>query len=205
MAIPSAPRIILADEALMLCEAIARALQPEFDVIAKVADGRSLLASATLAPDVVIADMNLPDLKGGEIVRGVLAVSPATKVIILTLNEDEGPANAVLRAGALGYVLKTGNVEELAIAIREVLRGSTYVTPEVAVTLAAKPHRAALTDRERQVLALLVDGKRMRELAVILNVKPRTIAFHKYRIMKKLNVRSSAELIRTAILGSLTR
>ena len=201
----SKPRIILADEALMLCETLAHALQPEFEVISKVGDGRSLFAAARLAPDVVVVDSNLPDVQGVEAVRGVLGVSPSTKVIILTMSSDEIAANAMLSAGASGYLLKTAAVEELASAIREVLRGRTYVTPQVATKMTSKPEVAQLTDRERQVLALIIDGKRMRELAQILNVKPRTIAFHKYRIMKKLNVHSSAELIRTAILGSLTR
>jgi len=201
----SKPRIILADEALMLCETLAHALQPEFEVISKVGDGRSLFAAARLAPDVVVVDSNLPDVQGVEAVRGVLGVSPSTKVIILTMSSDEIAANAMLSAGASGYLLKTSAVEELASAIREVLRGRTYVTPQVATKMTSKPEVAQLTDRERQVLALIIDGKRMRELAQILNVKPRTIAFHKYRIMKKLNVHSSAELIRTAILGSLTR
>jgi len=201
----SKPRIILADEALMLCETLAHALLPEFEVISKVGDGRSLFAAARLAPDVVVVDSNLPDVQGVEAVRGVLGVSPTTKVIILTMANDEVAANAMLAAGASGYLLKTAAVEELASAIREVLRGRTYVTPQVATKLTSKPEVAQLTDRERQVLALIIDGKRMRELAQILNVKPRTIAFHKYRIMKKLNVHSSAELIRTAILGSLTR
>jgi DNA-binding NarL/FixJ family response regulator len=199
------PRVVLADEALMLCETLGRVLQQEFDVISQVGDARSLFAAAGLAPDIVVADTNLPDVKGAEVVRGVLTVSPSTKVIILTMTDEESAANAVLLAGASGYLLKTAPVEELSAAIREVVRGRTYVTPHVAAKLAASPDKPALTVREREVLTLIVDGKRMRELAAILNVKPRTIAFHKYRIMKKLNVHSSAELIRTAILGSLTR
>ena len=199
------PRVILADAALMLCETLGRVLQADFDVISQVGDARSLFAAAGLAPDIVVADTNLPDVKGAEVVRGVLTVSPSTKVIILTMADDEAAANSVLLAGASGYLLKTAPVEELSAAIREVLRGRTYVTPHVAAKLAATPDKPSLTAREREVLRLIIDGKRMRELAAILNVKPRTIAFHKYRIMKKLNVHSSAELIRTAILGSLTR
>jgi DNA-binding NarL/FixJ family response regulator len=199
------PRVILADEALMLCETLGRVLQAEFDVISQVGDARSLFAAAGLAPDIVVVDTNLPDVKGAEVVRGVLHVSPSTKVIILTMADDEAAANSALLAGASGYLLKTAPVEELSAAIREVLRGRTYVTPYVAAMLAARPEQPVLTAREREVLALIIDGKRMRELAAILDVKPRTIAFHKYRIMKKLNVHSSAELIRTAILGSLTR
>jgi DNA-binding NarL/FixJ family response regulator len=199
------PRVILADEALMLCETLGRALQSDFDVISQVGDARTLFAAAGLAPDIVVVDTNLPDVKGAEVVRGVLHVSPSTKVIVLTMADDEAAANSALLAGASGYLLKTAPVEELSAAMREVLRGRTYVTPYVAAMLAARPEQPVLTVREREVLALIVDGKRMRELAAILDVKPRTIAFHKYRIMKKLNVHSSAELIRTAILGSLTR
>jgi DNA-binding NarL/FixJ family response regulator len=201
----SKPRVILADEALMLCETLGRVLQPEFEVISQVGDARSLFAAAALAPDIVVADTNLPDVKGAEVVRGVLSVSPLTRVIVLTTGNDDAAASAALQAGAVGYLLKTAPVEELSAAIREVRRGRTYVTPHVAARLAARPEKTPLTAREREVLALIIDGKRMRELAAILNVKPRTVAFHKYRIMKKLNVRSSAELIRTAILGSLTR
>ena len=202
------PRIILADEQSMLSDMIAHILKPEFEVVSKVRDGHSLIAAAKLGPDVVVLDVNLTGVGGADAVRGVRAVSPLTKLLVLTMVDDRSTARSVLDAGASGYLLKTAALEELPAAIREVLRGNTYVTPAIALKLSgmdSKPSRDALTDREHQVLTLLVDGKPMREVARILNLTPRTIAFHKYRIMKKLQVRSSAELIRTAIVRDLAR
>jgi DNA-binding NarL/FixJ family response regulator len=192
----------------MLCEMAARILQPEFSVVSKVHDGPALIEAARLQPDVVVLDITLPLMGGADVVREVLAASPSTRVVVLTMVDDPVVARDVLDAGAAGYLLKTAALEELPAAIREVLRGHTCVTAAITAKLsteAAKPQRTALTAREHQVLALLVDGKPMREVGRILNVTPRTIAFHKYRIMKKLQVRSSAELIRTAIVRSLAR
>ena len=203
-----APRIILADEQLMLCEMVARVLQPEFDVIGAVHDGRTLIAAAKLKPDAVVLDVNLPIIGGAEVVGQILRVSPATRVVILTMIDDAVTARSVLDAGASGYVLKTAPLDELPLAIREVLRGHRWISTDMTSKLqteAELPAAPPLTHREREVLALLLEGKPMREAGSILHITPRTIAFHKYRIMKKLQVRSSAELIRTAIVRSLAR
>lgn len=202
------PRIVLADEQSMVCDMLARVLQPEFEIVRKVCDGPSLVAAAKLAPDAVVLDVTLPGTRAVDAIRGLLAVSPSTKLVVLTMANDEILAKAVMDAGASGYLLKTAALDDLAAAIRAALLGETFVTPEVARRLEkVEPQTpaAGLTDREHQVLALLVEGKPMREVAEILSVTPRTIAFHKYRIMKKLRVRSSAELIRTAIFRSLAR
>ncbi len=197
------PRIVLADEQSMVCDMLARILQPEFEIVHKVCDGPSLIEAAKLAPDAVVLDVTLPGTGAVEAIRGVREVSPKTKLVVLTMANDEILAKAVMDAGASGYLLKTAALDDLAAAIRAALLGQTFVTPEVARKLEnvePQARRAGLTEREHQVLALLVEGKPMREVAAILNLTPRTIAFHKYRIMKKLRVRSSAELIRIAIL-----
>jgi DNA-binding NarL/FixJ family response regulator len=199
------PRIVLADEQSMFCDMVARLLEPDFEVISKVHDGESLLGSASLRPDAVILDLRLPGVGALDLVRRLRKASPRTKLIVLTMADDEALAANVLEAGASAYVLKTGGLEELPAALGHVLRGETYVTPVIAAKLAGggKKTKSQLTAREQEVLALLVDGKPMREVARLLDLTPRTIAFHKYRIMKKLGVSSSAELIRAAIKREL--
>ena len=185
----------------------AQLLRPEFEVVTVVHDGRALIAAAAMTPDVAVIDVYLPLIGGETAVREVLRVSPSTKVVILTMNDDPNVAADVLAAGASGYLLKTSPPDELATGIREVLRGNTFITPAIAVKLESidrQPSRA-LTARERQVANLVGEGKSMREIATILRVTPRTVAFHKYRVMRKLGVRSSAELIRTVLWRAMAR
>lgn len=201
------PRVILADEQSMVSDLIACALRGEFEVVAKVREARALVAAAALLPDIVILDADLPESGGPDTVRSVLRVSPSTRVVVLSVSGDETLASAMLDAGACGYVMKTSGLEELTAALREVHRGKVYVTPQIASRLPPRDSGEVpnLTPRERQVLALLMDGKLMREIGQILDLAPRTVAFHKYRMMKKLRVRSSAELIRAAVVHSLVR
>ena len=207
-----APRILLADDHVLLSEAIKHLLQPEFDVVGTVADGHELLERAPkLKPDLIVLDIGMPKVNGliaGERLKQML---PRVKLIYLTMNLDPDVAGEAFRLGASGYVVKNSAATELVRAIREVLRGGSYVTPLMTQDMVGsfvqniKRRRPApkLTLRQKEVLQLLAEGRSMKEVAFALNVTPRTVAFHKYSMMEHLRLRSSAELIQFAIKTSM--
>jgi DNA-binding NarL/FixJ family response regulator len=199
------PRILLADDHAMLLEAFTALLTPEFDVAGTVTDGRMLVeAFARLHPDIVVLDIAMPLLNGLDAGRQLRAQRESVKLIYLTMNPDPYLAGEALRIGASGYVLKSSAALELLQAIREALRGRSYITPLIARdavgsligTGAARPD---LTTRQREVLQLLAEGRSMKEVGAILDVTPRTVAFHKYRMMEQLRLKTSAELVQFAV------
>jgi DNA-binding NarL/FixJ family response regulator len=185
------PGILLADDHTLVLEAFKKHVQTEFDVVGTVSDGRTLLHVApALKPDVIILDLGMPDLSGFDAALELKKLLPCTKLIVLTMDEDSNVAHEAMRLWASGYLLKKSAGSELLQAIRNVLRGKSYVTPIIAQRLKQefirdpRPERQReLTPREREVLMQLAQGKSMREAAQVLNVTPRTIAFHKYRVM----------------------
>jgi len=201
-------RVLLADDHRLLLEAFEKLLQPHCEVVGTVSDGRALLTAAReLKPDVIILDIAMPLLNGmvaGERLKQML---PEVKLIFLTVNEDPGFASEAMRIGASGYLLKSSAASELFHAIEVALEGRTYVTPMIMqdmVTLLAnggQPSAASakLTTRQREVLQLLAEGHSMKEVANILDLSPRTIAFHKYRIMEALSLKTNADLVQFAI------
>ncbi len=201
-------RVLLADDHRLLLEAFEKLLQPHCEVVGAVSDGRALLTAAReLKPDVIILDIAMPLLNGmvaGERLKQML---PEVKLIFLTVNEDPGFASEAMRIGASGYLLKSSAASELFHAIEVALEGRTYVTPMIMqdmVTLLAnggQPSAASakLTTRQREVLQLLAEGHSMKEVANILDLSPRTIAFHKYRIMEALGLKTNADLVQFAI------
>ena len=201
-------RILLADDHTLVAEAIKRLLEPEFEVVAVVADGRSLIREAlALKPDVALVDLNMPLLNGFDASEQLKSANPAIKIIVLTMNEDAEIAAETLRTWASGFLLKKSAGSELVKAVREVLHGGKYITPalqEVLNELSAREPRSAeigrvLTPRQREVLQLLAEGHTMKEAAAILNVATRTVAFHKYRIMQDFSLANNSELLRFAI------
>jgi len=201
------PRVLLADDHTLVVEAFIKLLEPEFEVVGTVADGRALLASASqLNPDVIVLDLGMPLLNGMDAGQELKRALPHAKLIVLTMSEDYDLAAEALRHWASAYLLKKSASSELVKAIREVLKGKTYVTPRVAQRLLEefvrdpRPDRAkALTPRQREVLQLLAEGRTMKEVAAILNVATRTVAFHKYRIMEEFGLRTNSDLVRFAI------
>jgi DNA-binding NarL/FixJ family response regulator len=199
------PRILMADDHLMLLEAFRALLEPDFDVVGTVTDGRTLLAEfARLHPDVVVLDLAMPLLNGLDAGRQLKAQRRTVKLIYLTMNSDPDMASEALRLGASGYVLKSSAAGELKQAIHEALRDRSYITPlitrDVVGSLIEQRSRGhELTVRQREVLQLLAEGKSMKEVAAILDLTPRTVAFHKYRMMEQLRVKSSAELVKFAV------
>jgi DNA-binding NarL/FixJ family response regulator len=201
------PRVLLADDHALLVGAFEKLLAGECDVIGQVNDGRALVAAAEkLVPDVVVLDISMPLLNGLDAGRQVKQHNRNIKLIYVTMNEDPDIAAEAFRAGASGYVLKRSAVTELSTAIREVMMGRSYITPLVANGLVGSlMHNGdakvtdVLTSRQREVLQLLAEGNSMKQVAGVLNLTPRTVAFHKYRMMEQLKVKSTAELIQYAV------
>ena len=201
------PRVILADDHTLLLEAFEKLLAPECDIVAKVADGRALLAAVREHhPDVVVLDLAMPLLNGLEAARQIKQFDRAIKLVFVTMNEDPDLAAEAFRVGGSAYLLKRSAGAELLTAIREAMKHRSYVTPLVTEGMLGSlmhsttesPSRQ-LTSRQREVLQLLAEGKSMKEVAGILNVTARTVAFHKYRMMEQLKIKTNAELIQYAI------
>ena len=203
------PRIIIADDHTLVAEACKKLLESDYEIVATVGDGRSLVrAAAELRPQLIIVDVSMPLLNGLDAGEQVKELIPSVKLDYLTMNHDADLAAEAFRRGASGFLLKTCAASELAIAVREVLRGKSYLSPMIAkdtVDFLLRQDKALveegqkLTERQREVLQLLAEGKCMKEVAGVLNVTTRTVAFHKYRIMEVLNVKSNAELVQYAI------
>jgi DNA-binding NarL/FixJ family response regulator len=199
---------MLADDHTILVEAFRKLLEPHFEVVGSVSDGRALLETAPqLKPDVIIVDIGMPLMNGLEAASRLKELIPAVKLIFLTMNEDPDLAVEATRQGASGYLLKSSAASELIRAIQMSLKAKTYITPKIARGMQRafinnpRPRARAktLTPRQREVVQLLAEGKSMKEVADVLNVTPRTVAFHKYRIMEELSLKTTADLIQFAI------
>jgi len=208
------PRVLLADDHRMLREAFAQLLESSCEIVGAVGDGRALLtAAAELKPDIVVVDIGMPLLNGLDATRQLKREMPDLKIIILTISEDPDLAAEAFRAGASSYLLKNSAASELLRAVDEAMRGQSYVTPLVAkglVDALANAGDSAKKDvttlRQREVLQLLAEGHTMKQVARILNIKPRTVAFHKYGMMKQLGVKTTAELVQVAVrLGVVSK
>jgi DNA-binding NarL/FixJ family response regulator len=199
------PRILLADDHTLLLDAFRALLAGEFEVVGTVTDGRMLLEEcARLIPDVVVLDIAMPLLNGLDAGRQLRAQRRSLKLIYLTMNPSPDLAAEALRLGASGYVLKSSAAHELTQAIREALKGRSYITPlvtreVVGSLMQQRPARPDLTTRQREVLQLLAEGRSMKEVGAILNLTARTVAFHKYRMMEQLRLKTTAELVQFAV------
>jgi len=207
------PRIIIADDHTLVAEACRKLLEQDYEVVATVSDGRALVrAVAELRPHLVIVDVAMPILNGLDAGQQAKELIPSVKLIFLTMNHDADLAAEAFRRGASGYLVKTCAASELVVAVREVLRGKSYLSPMIAkdtVDFLLRQDKKLvdesdrLTERQREVLQLLAEGKCMKDVASVLNVTTRTVAFHKYRIMEVLNIKTNAALIQYAIRNHL--
>ena len=203
------PRIVLADDHTILTDALVDILKEHFDIAAVARNGRELIAKVQqLHPDVVVADITMPELNGIDAARTLQKEASTSKLLFLTMHADLPLVEEAFRAGALGYVLKVCPAEELVKAIQSVSRGARYITPLLAgdlistlVTVSPLPaaRETTLTSRQREVLQLLAEGKTMKEIAVLLGISTRTSESHKYEIMRLLGIQTTAELIRYAV------
>jgi len=202
------PRILIAEDQALLLELFRRLLEDEFEIVGSVADGAALVDEAVrLEPDVIVTDVSMPRMGGIEAARRLREVVPVSRIVFLTVNEDPRLAAEAFRLGAHGWVLKSSTATELVHAVRLAVQGRRYLTRLVAhgnVNELPPPEDAErsveqLTPREREVLQLLAEGKLMKEVGEVLGITARTVAFHKYRMMETLGIRSSAELIQFAV------
>jgi DNA-binding NarL/FixJ family response regulator len=209
--------ILLVDDHRIVREGLRTLLgqQPDLTVVGEAADGRDAVTQACLLrPDVIVMDIAMPELNGVEATRLILAELPAVRIVALSMYADRRFVAEILRAGALGYVLKDGAFEELALAIRTVTEGKTYLSPSIAGLVVEElvrrtespgsPSLGGLTPRERQVLKLLADGMRPREIAQELAISAKTVEVHKQNLMNKLEIHTASELTRFAIREGLS-
>jgi DNA-binding NarL/FixJ family response regulator len=198
----SRPRLLLADDHVILAEGLKRLLAEDFHLVGFVEDGRELLAAAKrLVPDVVVADISMPHMNGLEAIARLKRDRPELAVVVLTMHQNPAYARRALDAGAAGYVVKHAASAELVMAIRAALRGHTFISPSIAseVIEAREEGRTALTPRQREILQLLAEGRSAKQIAESLAISPRTVEFHKYQLMEANGLRNSAELVHFAI------
>jgi DNA-binding NarL/FixJ family response regulator len=203
----SKPRVLLADDHTMFLEGLRSLLEADCDIVGTAENGRDLLSLAQkLRPDVIVVDISMPLLNGIDATRQLRKIVPAVKIIILTMHLDMSFVREAFQAGASGYVVKKSSPSELVRAIREVLKGRSYVASLIAKPLVdtfqmdpTQSAAGALTARQIEVLQLLAEGHAPRGIASALNISVKTVEFHKYQIMERLGVRSTAELTRYAI------
>lgn len=202
------PRILLADDHTLLLDAFRRLLEPQCDIVGTACDGRALIELALKTnPDIIVLDISMPCLNGIDACAQLRQKLPGVKCIFLTASEDADLAAQAIATGASGFLLKSSAAGELTLAIESARLGRTYITPLITkgkpLTMflrdAAKPGDEKLSARQREVLQLLAEGKLMKEVAEVLKVTPRTIAFHKYAIMEHLGIKTSAGLVQYAI------
>jgi DNA-binding NarL/FixJ family response regulator len=207
-------RVLLADDHAIVLEGLRHILEPEFEIVGEVADGRALVSVALVfRPDIIITAISLPLLNGIEAAREIRKINRKVRIIFLTMHADPSYAVAALDAGGSAYILKSAAVTEILVAIREVLNGRVYVSPSIdKEVLRVQMERTGrrddaqtgLTPRQREVLRLLAEGKSLKEVAAALKISVKTVEFHKYRIMNQLGIRTNAEMTKYAVKVGVT-
>ena len=203
------PRVLLGDDHAMFSEGLRRILEPQFEIVGTAENGLDLVAAAErLQPAVVVADLSMPLLNGIGVARRLKKAANPPKIILLTMHADPTLATQAFKAGVSAYVLKSSPASEMVTAIQEALRGRVYISPAVAGDILGELTRSReqpvklapeLTPRQKEVLQLIAEGKAPKEIGAILNLSPRTVEFHKYRIMETIGARTIAELTRYAV------
>jgi DNA-binding NarL/FixJ family response regulator len=199
----------LADDHVLVMEGLQSLLAGHVDLVGTAVDGRALVnAAIRLKPDIVILDISMPVLNGIEAARQLRTRLPDTKLIFLTMYSDALYVQEALRLGISAYILKRSAASELLVAIQAVQRGQKYITPLV-VQCEVEPYRLRaidrqLTNRQREVLQLVAEGKSAKEIASTLSISIKTAQFHKANVMRSLGLRTTAELVKYAIRHGMT-
>jgi DNA-binding NarL/FixJ family response regulator len=202
------PTVIVADDHTLVAQACKKLLEREFDVIAIVGDGRALVRKAVeLKPEAIVVDIHMPLLNGLDAGQQICKMLPEVKLLYVTMNPDPELAAEAFKRGAAGYLLKSCAALEVLTALRSVLQGGVFISPiimkeaiaSISAESATTPGTELLTERQREVLQLLAEGRPMKQVADILNLTTRTVAFHKYRIMEALNLGRDAGIVRYAL------
>jgi DNA-binding NarL/FixJ family response regulator len=205
-------RVLIADDHALIAEAFRRLLEPKFEVIGAATDGRELLQLALKTkPDVILLDLVMPNLDGFQAGQQVKKLLPSTKIVVVTMSEDGYVADAALREWASGYITKASAGQELLRAIGAAISGNRYIAPKIAdrhrqrfIHNPRRPQPRSLTHRQREVLQLLAGGRSMKQAAAELQIAARTIAFHKYTIMREYGLRTNFDLLRFAVQQDIT-
>ncbi|UVT22467.1 MAG: response regulator transcription factor [Nitrospira sp.] len=210
------PRVLMADDHSILLAGVRKLLEERYDVVGMVEDGRALLEAAERSkPDLILVDISMPLLNGLDAVRRLKKLQPDVKLLFLTMHASPQYATEAFKAGGNGYLLKQSAVSELPQAIEAVLQGKYYLTPSIAKPVIEKALKAEegpsvkgsiaeLTPRQREVLQLIGEGKRTKEVAELLKLSVKTVEFHKNCLMKELDIHTTTELVRYAIAQGLT-
>lgn len=202
----SLPRVLIVDDHQVVAEGLVRLLSDGFEIVSTINDGRLVLdAVSQFTPDVILLDISMPHVSGLEAMRQLRQLGVESKAIVLTMHADPSLAVEALKAGASGFVLKESSGEELLTALEVVLAGGTYLdsalTKEVVTLMVsgADPSRVELSTRQQEVLRLIVQGQRAKEIADTLAISTRSVEAIKYKMMQSLKVHSTAELVRCAV------
>lgn len=202
------PRVILADDHPLIMDALKNLLEPECEVVGLFTEGHTLVEEAPkLNPNVIVLDIAMPNMNGLNAGQRLKKLMPTVKLVYLTMNQDQDTVAEAFQLGASAYVLKSSAASDLLAAVREAVRGGFYVTPHMTKGMYGSfvqnfrhaKRKPNLTLRQKEVLQLLAEGRSMKEAAFILNVSPRTVAYHKYTMMEHLSIKSSAQLIEYAV------
>lgn len=206
------PRVVLADDHPLMMDALKNLLEPDFEIVGTFTDGHALVEGAPqLNPNAIVLDIGMPTMNGLSAGERLKKLLPTVKLVYLTQNIDQDMAREAFQLGASAYVIKSSAASDIVRALQEALRGGSYVTPvltkgmvgSVIKNFKQEKRTNRLTLRQKEVLQLLAEGHSMKGVAFVLNVSPRTVAYHKYTMMEHLSIRSSAELIEYAIKRSL--
>jgi DNA-binding NarL/FixJ family response regulator len=201
-------RVLLADDHRLLADALKGILEPKYEVVGTVGDGRALLEAAEkLRPDVIVVDIAMPKLNGLDAAQNLKRKMPGVKIMFMTMNEDPYLVGEAFRVGGSAFLLKQAAAFELTDALEAVLKGGSYVSPQATKGLSeislrepnARDHAPEPSPRQREVIQLLAEGRTMKEVAQELNITTRTVASHKYGVMDLLQIKSNAELVQYAI------
>jgi len=205
-------RILLADDHVLVRQGFKMILsaQPDMQIVGEAANGREAVEAAEkLQPDVILMDVTMPELNGIEATRRVATSSPRTRVLALSMHKDAVYVREILRAGARCYLLKDSADADLIAAVRSIAKGEGYLSPSVSDAVLTDYRRHVtdpldlLTTREREVLQMIAEGKTNKEIATTLNLSVYTIEAHRGRVMEKLNLHSTGELVRFALRSGL--
>jgi DNA-binding NarL/FixJ family response regulator len=209
---PRKHRVLIVDDHNVVRRGVSDAVSAEPDMLVCGEAASGLEAAALVLdakPDIVVLDLTLPDIDGIEAIRGLRAASPTVKIVVLTMHEHAQLARAALRAGASGYILKSDALSDLPTAVRQVARGTKYLSGRFAEAMVAHfvstqvPSPPPLSAKEMEIVTLLARGKRNREIAADLGISSRTVESHRHRLMRKLNFSSLSELVRFAVRNQL--
>lgn len=211
----SRPRVLMADDHSILLAGVRKLLEDHCDVVGMVQDGRALLEAANrLKPELILLDISMPLLNGLDAARQLKKTLPETKLLFLTMHGSPRYATEAFKAGGSGFLLKQSADSELPQAITAVLQGKQYLTPAITKpvidralraedSLVAEGPSSELTPRQREVLQLIGEGKRTKEIATLLNLSVKTVQFHKTCLMQLLDIHTTAKLIRYSITRGL--